>query len=297
MLRKNVQDEHGAVDDFELGALGNGSTLARTQPLIKDEQISADLQTPHDDFVELATSQHVMRIALTALLDDTVDGHHAAGRGQFGQFLQRFFGNGLAPGGNANQDGALPLIPNGIRLLRPFKFIFQGLDEAEKIHFQLVDREAVLHIPLLAVSAAGNSLVSSGSMIARRRFPSPAGVAPEKIFTPSPSGPRWAIARVIALSSDSLALPMVPQIPHELEKLIARCLRKDPARRAQHMADLKLALEELKEESESGFSGSGIAPPPARARRRWLIPAIAGVVLLAASGNWIWVTLSRASRV
>ena len=28
MLRKNVQDEHGAVDDFELGAFGNGPTLA-----------------------------------------------------------------------------------------------------------------------------------------------------------------------------------------------------------------------------------------------------------------------------
>ena len=31
-----------------------------------------------------------------------------------------------------------------------------------------------------------------------------------------------------------------------------RCLRKDPARRFQHMDDLKVALEELKEESDSG---------------------------------------------
>ena len=43
MLRKNVQDEHGAVDDLELGALGNGPTLTRGQTLIKDEQIGADL--------------------------------------------------------------------------------------------------------------------------------------------------------------------------------------------------------------------------------------------------------------
>ena len=92
-----------------------------------------------------------MRIALTALLDDAVDGHHTAGRGQFGQFLQRFFGNRLAPGGDADQDGALPLIPNSIRLLRPFKFIFQSLDEAEEIHFQLIDGQAVLHVPLFAV--------------------------------------------------------------------------------------------------------------------------------------------------
>src|SRR4030095_5716399 len=99
MLRKNVQDEHSAVDDFELSAFSNSPTLARGQTLIKDEQIGADLQTAHDDFVELATSKHIVRIALTALLDDAVDGHHTAGRGQFGEFLQRFFGNRLAPGG------------------------------------------------------------------------------------------------------------------------------------------------------------------------------------------------------
>ena len=45
---------------------------------------------------------------------------------------------------------------------------------------------------------------------------------------------------------------IAPSVPRELEKLVARCLRKDPERRAQHMSDLKLALDELKEESESG---------------------------------------------
>jgi len=35
-----------------------------------------------------------------------------------------------------------------------------------------------------------------------------------------------------------------------------RCLRKDPARRFQSMADLKVALEELKEEFDSGALAS-----------------------------------------
>ena len=78
--------------------------------------------------------------------------------------------------------------------------------------------------------------------------------------------------------------PPVAHIPHELEKLIARCLRKDPARRAQHMADLKLALEELKEESESGISATGIALSTPAPRRSWLIPALAGVAVLVAAG-------------
>ena len=41
-------------------------------------------------------------------------------------------------------------------------------------------------------------------------------------------------------------------IPADLEKLISRCLRKDPERRWQAMADLKVALQELKEDSDSG---------------------------------------------
>jgi len=41
-------------------------------------------------------------------------------------------------------------------------------------------------------------------------------------------------------------------IPHDLEKIITRCLRKEPARRFQHIDDVKVALEELKEESDSG---------------------------------------------
>src|ERR1051325_9711805 len=53
-----------------------------------------------------------------------------------------------------------------------------------------------------------------------------------------------------------------PDLPPELEKLVLRCLRKDPDRRLQHMGDIKLALTELKEESESGrlALGSGMLP-------------------------------------
>jgi serine/threonine protein kinase/tetratricopeptide (TPR) repeat protein len=36
-------------------------------------------------------------------------------------------------------------------------------------------------------------------------------------------------------------------VPPELDKIIGRCLRKDPDRRIQHMVDVKLALEELKD--------------------------------------------------
>ncbi|HEX9892405.1 MAG TPA: protein kinase [Gemmatimonadales bacterium] len=46
--------------------------------------------------------------------------------------------------------------------------------------------------------------------------------------------------------------PLPASIHPELSKVILRCLRKDPARRHQTMADLKVALEDVQEESKSG---------------------------------------------
>jgi len=62
---------------------------------------------------------------------------------------------------------------------------------------------------------------------------------------------------------------IVEGLPRELERIIARCLRKSPERRFQNMADLKVALEELKEESDSGTLSA--ATPRQRRPGRQLI--------------------------
>ncbi|MCU1238077.1 MAG: serine/threonine protein kinase [Candidatus Solibacter sp.] len=91
-----------------------------------------------------------------------------------------------------------------------------------------------------------------------------------------------------------------PAVPMELEKIIARCLRKDPERRAQGIADIKLALEELKEESESGKLSGQVAAaaavrPLARSPRR-LVAITAGVVaLLVTAAGLAWWLLKRPS--
>src|SRR5688572_23827486 len=79
---------------------------------------------------------------------------------------------------------------------------------------------------------------------------------------------------------------IAPIVPVELERIIARCLRKDLARRIQHMDDVKLALEELKEESAS--SGLEAQPHVARApsRRRWAWAALAPLLLVAGFFGW-----------
>ena len=97
------------------------------------------------------------------------------------------------------------------------------------------------------------------------------------------------------------ASEMSAGVPTELDKIIARCLRKDPERRAQGIADIKLALEELKQESESGrLSGQvGAATavrPPARPPRR-LVAITVGVVglVVAAAGLAGWLLKQPAS--
>src|SRR5439155_21269634 len=60
-------------------------------------------------------------------------------------------------------------------------------------------------------------------------------------------------SRLSTLSAILKEEPKAPAgVPADLEKIIRRCLRKDAARRFQHMDDLKVALEEVREDSESG---------------------------------------------
>jgi serine/threonine protein kinase len=61
---------------------------------------------------------------------------------------------------------------------------------------------------------------------------------------------------------------LVPGVPKELERLILRCLGKDPARRIQHMADVKVELVELEESVASGPTTRAIADRQRRRTRR-----------------------------
>ena len=87
---------------------------------------------------------------------------------------------------------------------------------------------------------------------------------------------------------------LVTDVPRDLERIILRCLRKEPDRRFQHMADVKVELQELKEESDSQASApAGAATAKRRSRRRWVAWAAAGVLILAAAAA---VTLWRLRR-
>jgi eukaryotic-like serine/threonine-protein kinase len=96
----------------------------------------------------------------------------------------------------------------------------------------------------------------------------------------------------------------VTGIPPELDRVVGRCLRKDPERRFQHMDDVRVALEELRDESISGrFAlgsartagvplSSGTLPAAPRASRRGrrgvLIAGGVAIALLAAAATSLW---------
>ena len=87
-----------------------------------------------------------------------------------------------------------------------------------------------------------------------------------------------------------LPLPsaLTPALLPDLERVILRCLRKDPARRFQAMPDLRIDLLEIKEESDSG---KGPQPSPSPHKRGWGAAKVAAVValvaVLAAGAGWM----------
>jgi eukaryotic-like serine/threonine-protein kinase len=79
---------------------------------------------------------------------------------------------------------------------------------------------------------------------------------------------------------------VVATVPRELERVILRCLRKEPDRRYQAMLDVKIELQEIQEESHSG--GLALAIRPQRRYRGRVAAAVAGVVAVVGATAWLY---------
>ncbi|HUA62892.1 MAG TPA: protein kinase [Verrucomicrobiae bacterium] len=78
--------------------------------------------------------------------------------------------------------------------------------------------------------------------------------------------------------------PLAHGLPEAADRLVMRCLRKDPDRRFQTGADLRAALEDLKDESES--SGAAVRATPPRRRRTAIAASVAAIGAITAAVFW-----------
>jgi eukaryotic-like serine/threonine-protein kinase len=92
------------------------------------------------------------------------------------------------------------------------------------------------------------------------------------------------------------------RFPGELDQVVRRCLNKDPRQRFQHMADLKVALQEVMEDLETGqrvMLGSKpgrLALTPIQAPWRLLV-ILAGVICVLAGALWWYTRTNQPDRI
>ena len=94
--------------------------------------------------------------------------------------------------------------------------------------------------------------------------------------------PADTMTAILTKDPEELSRPGL-DVPAGLDRIVRRCLEKDPAERFQSAKDVAFALE-----AESGTSRSGEAEVPAVPRRSWRPWAIASAIALlaAAAGAW-----------
>jgi Tol biopolymer transport system component len=98
-----------------------------------------------------------------------------------------------------------------------------------------------------------------------------------------PGGSKLSSLSAVLYKDPQPASRAAAEVPAELDRIISRCLKKDPERRWQTMADVKVALEELRDELDSSnfavaVPAGGVRKPP-RTRLWGGLGVLAGVLL------------------
>jgi serine/threonine protein kinase/Tol biopolymer transport system component len=98
-----------------------------------------------------------------------------------------------------------------------------------------------------------------------------------------------SVLSAILKDNPSPAGQLATDLPRDLERIIERCLRKDPQRRFQDASDLKIALEDLRDEHESGSLKGPVRRHALTASRwKWAVAALAACLVATVAVTLWW---------
>ncbi len=87
-LREDVEDQLAAIEDLELGLLGDRTSLGRREVAIEDQHVREALHAAKHDLLELALADQVTGVHLRAYLQDLVQDFYPGGAGELPQLGQ-----------------------------------------------------------------------------------------------------------------------------------------------------------------------------------------------------------------
>src|SRR6202521_5870923 len=97
------------------------------------------------------------------------------------------------------------------------------------------------------------------------------------------------IFNAILAGTPTPAVRLNPDLPTELERIIAKCLEKDRDLRYQHASDIRTDLQRLKRDTDSAWvTVSAKAPAATAIRLRWKLLLPAAAVLALSLGGYFY---------
>lgn len=181
-------------------------------------------------------------------------------------------------------DGSVKLLDFGLAKLTDST---PGETETKTIADQLTSEGAVI-----GTAAYMSPEQAEGKRLDRRSDIFSFGVVLYEMVTGQPafrrSGTVSTLAAILRDEPRSIR-DLVSNVPVDIERVVNRCLRKEPARRFQHMDDVRVELQEVKEAIDSGRLATTSAAAVSRSGARRWYTALALILCLGVAGAlWFW---------